>query len=145
GLTPIKVKGATGLFDTNYEGKAQAACRALRDLDFVFLHIEASDEAGHEGDAELKKRTIEALDQRIVKPISDCTATMTEPVTIALLPDHATPCAVRTHTRDAVPFLIFRPGETPDGISEFNEETAKKGSYGLLHGDEFMKALLQRT
>jgi 2,3-bisphosphoglycerate-independent phosphoglycerate mutase len=145
GLTPIKVPGATGLFDTNYEGKAQAACRALRELDFVFLHIEASDEAGHEGDAELKVRTIEDLDQRIIRPIVACTAAMKEPVTIALLPDHATPCALRTHTRDAVPFLICRPGEKPDGISEFNEETTKLGSYGLLHGDEFMKALLQRA
>jgi 2,3-bisphosphoglycerate-independent phosphoglycerate mutase len=145
GLTPIKVPGATGLFDTNYEGKAQAACRALRERDFVFLHIEASDEAGHEGDAELKVRTIEDLDQRIIKPIVACTTAMKEPVTIALLPDHATPCALRTHTRDAVPFLIFRPGEKPDGIGEFNEETAKLGSYGLLRGDEFMKALLQRS
>ncbi len=145
GLTPIKVPGATGLFDTNYEGKAQAACRALHDLDFVFLHIEASDEAGHEGDVELKVRTIEALDQRIVKPIVECIAAMTEPVTIALLPDHATPCAVRTHTRDAVPFLISRPAEKPDGIDEFNEDSCARGSYGLLHGDQFMKALLQRS
>jgi 2,3-bisphosphoglycerate-independent phosphoglycerate mutase len=144
GLTPIKVPGATGLFDTNYEGKAQAACRALLDLDFVFLHIEASDEAGHEGNVELKVSTIEALDQRAIKPIFECTAAMKEPVTIALLPDHATPCAVRTHTRDAVPFLIYRPGEKPDGIMEFNENTCSRGSYGLLHGDEFMKALLQR-
>jgi 2,3-bisphosphoglycerate-independent phosphoglycerate mutase len=143
GLRVIKVQGATGLFDTNYEGKAQAACRALANLDFVFLHIEASDEAGHEGDAALKVRTIEALDQRVVQPIMECTAAMKEPVTIAILPDHATPCALRTHTRDAVPFLIFRPGERPDGISEFNEETSKQGSYGLLHGDEFMKALLR--
>ena len=143
GLKVIKVPGATGLFDTNYEGKAQAACQALCDLDFVFLHIEASDEAGHEGNAELKVRTIENLDQRIVKPIVAFTAAMNEPVTIALLPDHATPCALRTHTRDAVPFLIYRPGEKPDGISAFNEETTKQGSYGLLHGEEFMKALLR--
>jgi 2,3-bisphosphoglycerate-independent phosphoglycerate mutase len=145
GLTPIKVPGATGLHDTNYEGKAQAACRALRDVDFVFLHIEASDEAGHEGDVDLKVRTIEALDARIVEPIGRCVASMKEPVAIALLPDHATPCAVRTHTRDAVPFLIQRPGEKPDGISEFNEDTATRGSYGLLHGDEFIKNLLQRA
>ncbi len=142
GLKPIHVPGATGLYDTNYEGKAQAACAALADLDFVFLHIEASDEAGHEGNAELKVRTIEALDRRVIGPIVDCTAAMKEPVAIALLPDHATPCAVRTHTRDAVPFLIHRPGEKPDGIPEFNEETCRRGSYGLLHGDEFIKALL---
>jgi 2,3-bisphosphoglycerate-independent phosphoglycerate mutase len=143
GLKPIHVPGATGLYDTNYEGKARAACAALADLDFVFLHIEASDEAGHEGDTELKVRTIEALDQRVVRPIVACAETMKEPVAIALLPDHATPCAVRTHTRDAVPFLIHRPGEKPDGITEFDEETCKKGSYGLLHGDEFIRALLR--
>jgi len=144
GLKPVKVAGATGLSDTNYEGKARAACEALADLDFVFLHIEASDEAGHEGNAELKVRTIEALDRRVIAPIVECTAAMSEPVAIALLPDHATPCAVRTHTRDAVPFLIRRPGEKPDGISSFNEDTCRQGSYGLLHGDEFIKALLQR-
>ncbi len=143
GLQPIQVPGATGLYDTNYEGKARAACEALASLDFVFLHIEASDEAGHEGNAELKVRTIEALDRRVIEPIVECAGAMSEPVAIALLPDHATPCAVRTHTRDAVPFLIHRPGAEPDGISEFNEETCKKGSYGLLHGDEFIRALLK--
>jgi 2,3-bisphosphoglycerate-independent phosphoglycerate mutase len=143
GLRPIHVPGATGLYDTNYEGKAQAACDALRDCEFVFLHIEASDEAGHEGDADLKMRTIEALDERVVRPIVDYTRALPEPVTIALLPDHATPCAVRTHTRDAVPFLIHRPGARPDGIAEFNEESCRQGSYGLLQGDEFIKALLE--
>ena len=144
GLQPVKVAGATGLIDTNYEGKARAACEALADLDFVFLHIEASDEAGHEGNAELKVRTIEALDGRVIQPIVDCATTMKEPLAIALLPDHATPCAVRTHTRDAVPFLIQRPGDKADAISEFNEETCRRGSYGLLHGDEFIRTLLAK-
>jgi 2,3-bisphosphoglycerate-independent phosphoglycerate mutase len=143
GLKPIKVPGATGLFDTNYEGKARAACQALADVDFIFLHVEASDEAGHEGNVELKVRTIEALDQRVIKPIVEFTSAMKEPVTITLLPDHATPCAVRTHTRDAVPFLIHRPGEKPDAIAEFNEETCCQGSYGLLQGGGFIKALLR--
>jgi 2,3-bisphosphoglycerate-independent phosphoglycerate mutase len=89
-------------------------------------------------------RTIEALDRRVIQPIVDCATTMKEPLAIALLPDHATPCAVRTHTRDAVPFLIQRPGDKADAISEFNEETCRRGSYGLLHGDGFMKALLDR-
>lgn len=143
GLEPIHVPGATGLYDTNYEGKAQAACAALRGHDFVYLHIEASDEAGHEGDPRLKTRTIEALDQRVIAPLCACAGSLGEPVAIALLPDHATPCAVRTHTRDAVPFLISRPGEEPDGISEFSEETCKGGSYGLLHGQQFIQALLK--
>lgn len=143
GLRPIHVPGATGLYDTNYEGKARAACAALREHDFVYLHIEASDEAGHEGNPGLKVRTIEALDGRVIGPIVECVSTMKEPAAIALLPDHATPCAVRTHTRDAVPFLISRPGETPDGIGEFNEETCRRGSYGLLRGEQFIHALLK--
>ncbi|MCU0585618.1 MAG: hypothetical protein MUC46_06060, partial [Desulfobacterales bacterium] len=73
---------------------------------------------------------------------AECTAAMKEPVTIALLPDHATPCAVRTHVHDAVPFLIRRPGEKPDGIVEYNEVSCRQGSYGLLQGDGFIKALL---
>ena len=143
GLEAIKVPGATGLYDTNYEGKARAVCAALRDFDFVYLHIEASDEASHEGDAELKVRTIEALDQRVIKAILACTASLGEPVTIALLPDHATPCAIRTHAHDPVPFLICRPGEKPDGIAEFNEESCRRGSFGLLRGGGFMNALLR--
>jgi 2,3-bisphosphoglycerate-independent phosphoglycerate mutase len=142
GLEAIHVPGATGLHDTNYEGKAAAACAALSGTDFVFLHVEASDEAGHEGDAGLKVRTIESLDRRLVRPIVARTAAMKDPVAIALLPDHATPCAVRTHTRDAVPFLIRRPGEKADGIGEFNEETCRGGSHGLLQGDGFIRALL---
>ncbi|MBN2399517.1 MAG: cofactor-independent phosphoglycerate mutase [Candidatus Aminicenantes bacterium] len=145
GLTPVRVPGATGLFDTNYKGKVKAACRVLKEMDFVFLHIEAIDEAGHEGNVELKVRTIEDLDQQVVKPVLECVAAMNEPVTIALLPDHATPCALRTHTRDAVPFLICSPAKKPDGISEFNEETCRLGSYGLLQGDGFIRALLGRT
>lgn len=143
GLRPIHVPGATGLFDTNYEGKAQAAGEALRELDFVFLHVEASDEAGHEGDADLKVRTIEALDRRIVRPVMERAAALAEPVTIALLPDHATPCAVRTHVHDAVPFLISRPGAKPDGIPAYDEKSCRAGSYGLLKGEGFMQALLQ--
>ena len=91
GLRPVNVPGATGLYDTNYEGKAQAALDALRENDFVYLHIEASDEAGHEGDAQLKVRTIEYLDRRVVQPVMHELRTWSEPVTVAVLPDHPTP------------------------------------------------------
>ncbi len=142
GLDPIIVKGATGLYDTNYEGKAQAAIDALNNgYDFVFLHVEASDEAGHEGDYELKVKTIEYLDHRICQPIIDATLNMEEPVTIALLPDHPTPCRLRTHTSAPVPFAIFRPGERPDRVPRYDEEVAQYGMYGTLSRDEFMKAL----
>ncbi len=142
GLEPIKVEGATGLYDTNYEGKAQAAIDALRNgYDFVFLHVEASDEAGHEGDFELKVKTIENLDHRICRPIIDATLDMDEHVTIALLPDHPTPCRLRTHSPAPVPFAIFRPGERPDRVPRYDEEVAQYGMYGTLSRDEFMKAL----
>jgi 2,3-bisphosphoglycerate-independent phosphoglycerate mutase len=142
GMDVIKVEGATGLYNTNYEGKAKATVEALKDHDLVYLHVEASDEAGHEGDVELKTRTIEYLDQRIVKYLVEETAKMAEPVAIAVLPDHPTPCASRIHTKDPVPFLIYRPGEQPDAAQFYDEFEVAQGSYGLLKGDEFMKALL---
>jgi 2,3-bisphosphoglycerate-independent phosphoglycerate mutase len=141
GMDVIRVEGATGLYNTNYEGKTRAALDALKDHDLVYLHIEASDEAGHEGDAALKTKTIEYLDQRVVKTIRE-ESRKSKPVTIALLPDHPTPCAIRTHTRNAVPFIICRPGEKPDQVSVYDEFSALQGSYGLLKGNEFMKALL---
>lgn len=142
GLKVIYVDGATGLYNTNYEGKAQAAIDALRTDDFVYLHIEASDEAGHEGDVELKIKTIEYLDSRVVKPIFDEVSTWNEPVTIAILPDHPTPCVYKTHTNSPVPFIIYRPGETPDEVNVYDEFAAEKGNYGLLKGMEFMKELI---
>ncbi len=143
GLKAVHVPGSTGLYDTNYEGKAEAAINALKENQYVFLHIEASDEAGHEGDHELKTKTIEYLDQRVVKFVIEEVEKMDEPVTIALLPDHPTPCALRTHTRDAVPFFIKKPGQEPDAVMEYNEEAAKSGGYGTLYGPEFMQLLLK--
>ncbi|OPZ99514.1 MAG: cofactor-independent phosphoglycerate mutase [Bacteroidetes bacterium ADurb.Bin408] len=143
GFKAIHVEGSTGLYNTNYEGKAKAAVNALKEVDVVYLHIEASDEAGHEGNAELKVKTLEYLDQRVVKYIVEETAKMNEDVAIALLPDHPTPCAIRTHTHDAVPFMIYHPGCKPDGITEYNEFSVENGSFGTLKGDEFVKALLK--
>lgn len=143
GLKVIMVEGATGLYDTNYEGKTQAALEALKEDDFVFLHIEASDEAGHEGDAELKVKTIEYLDRRVVKTVLEAIEGWAEPVTVALLPDHPTPCALRTHTRDAVPFVIYRSGGQPDKVSQYDEFACREGEYGLLKGPQFMQSLIQ--
>ncbi len=143
GLNSIDVEGATGLWNTNYEGKTAAALEALKTKDFVFLHIEASDEAGHEGDVELKTRTIEFLDSRCVKTILEETAKWDEPVTIALLPDHPTPCRIKTHTNSPVPFIIYKPGQKADDVQVYDEFAAEKGGYGLLKGDEFMKELFR--
>ena len=142
GLRSIEVEGATGLFDTNYEGKAQAAIEALKTDDFVYLHVEASDEAGHEGNLALKLRTIEDLDRRIVGPICEAVKDWNEPVAIAVLPDHPTPVAHLTHTNEPVPFLIYAPGIEPDSVKTFDEVACKEGSYGLLEKDGFINELL---
>lgn len=151
GLRIINVEGATGLYDTNYEGKAKAAIEALRTDDFVYLHVEASDEAGHDGDLDLKLQTIENLDRRAIRPIYEevknwgvpgtSTADM-EPVAIAVLPDHPTPVAHRTHTNEPIPFLIYAPGMEPDGVKAFDEDSCKNGAYGLLEKDGFIKAFM---
>lgn len=143
GLKLILVEGATGLWNTNYEGKVAAAIAALKDNDFVFLHIEASDEAGHEGDYKLKIKTIENLDSRVCKPILEAVQQMDEPVAIAVLPDHPTPCRIRTHTGDPVPFLICRPDEQADSVERFSEHSAQQGSYGLLEGEQFINEFLK--
>ena len=143
GLRIIKVEGATGLYDTNYEGKAQAAIDALRTDDFVFLHVEASDEAGHDGDLQLKLQTIENLDRRIVEPIYNKVKTWREPVCIAVLPDHPTPVEVRTHVQEPVPFLIYYPGIKPDGVTEYDEVSCVSGAYGLLRLQQFMQEFMK--
>jgi 2,3-bisphosphoglycerate-independent phosphoglycerate mutase len=143
GLKNIEVEGATGLYNTNYEGKTQAAIEALKKEDFVYLHIEASDEAGHEGNVPLKIQTIENLDSRVIGPIYEEVKNWKEPVAIAVLPDHPTPCKLRTHTNEPVPFLIYYPGITPDEVQTFDEVACVEGSYGLLKEDEFMNEFMK--
>lgn len=142
GLRRLEVEGATGLYDTNYENKVAAALDALKKDDFVYLHIEASDEAGHEGDVDLKIKTIENLDSRAVGPIYEAVKNWDEPVAIAVLPDHPTPCELRTHTKDPIPFLIWYPGIEADSVQTYDEVAACEGSYGLLKEDEFMKTFM---
>lgn len=143
GLEIIKVEGATGLADTNYEGKAQAALDALRTHGFVYLHVEASDEAGHDGDLELKLKTIENLDARLVRPIIEEVKSWHDmPVSIALLPDHPTPVEVRTHVNEPVPFAIWHQGIEPDTVQAYDETSCADGAYGTLKLGEFMQAFL---
>lgn len=142
GLRCIDVEGATGLYNTNYEGKAQAAIEALKTDDFVYLHIEASDEAGHEGDLNLKLQTIENLDRRVIGPIYESIKKWDEPVAIAILPDHPTPVAHRTHTNEPVPFLIYYPGIEPDSVQTYSEVSCKNGVYGIMEKDGFMNEFM---
>lgn len=142
GLNIIRVPGATGLADTNYEGKAQAAINALHTQDFVFVHVEASDEAGHDGDLGLKLKTIEYLDQRLIRPVYEATQKMKEPVCIAVLPDHLTPVELRIHVGKPVPFLIYYNGIEPDEVQHYDEVSCVQGAYGLLKLQQFMEMLM---
>ena len=143
GLRRISVEGATGLYDTNYENKVSVALEALKTDDLVYLHIEASDEAGHEGNFDLKQLTIENLDKRVVGPIYEAVKDWEEPVSIAVLPDHPTPCELRTHTAEPVPFLIYYPGIEPDGVQTFDEIACKEGIYGVMKENEFMNEYMK--
>ena len=142
GLRIIKVPGATGLADTNYEGKAQAAIDALQTDDFVFVHVEATDEAGHDGDLDLKLKAIDYLDQRLIKPIFEATEKIDEPVCIAILPDHPTPVEQRIHVNEPVPFIIYYKGIEPDSVEYYDEESCVTGGYGLLRLQQFMQTFM---
>ena len=143
GLKIVEVEGATGLANTNYEGKAQAAIEALKNDDFVFVHVEASDEAGHDGDLDLKLKTIEYLDQRLIAPIYQEIQTWAEPVCIAILPDHLTPVEMRIHVGQPVPFLFWYRGIIPDCVQHYDEVSCVEGAYGLLKLNEFMQELMK--
>ncbi len=142
GLEVIEVEGATGLSDTNYEGKAQAALDALEEHDFVYLHVEATDEAGHSKDLDLKIKCIEYLDRRLIGPLLDGIQKRSIRASVALLPDHPTPVETGSHADDPVPVAIMRPDWTPDEVNGYDEEKVKNGSLGLLKGDEFIRSAL---
>lgn len=142
GLQIINVEGATGLANTNYEGKAQAAIDALKVSDFVFVHVEATDEAGHDGDIALKLKAIDYLDQRLLKPIIKAIEEMDEPVCVAVLPDHPTPVEMRIHVNEPVPFLIWHKDISADEVHYYDEEGCQLGAYGTLESDEFIKEFM---
>ena len=142
GMKIVEVPGATGLYDTNYEGKAEYALKALEDSDMVFVHVEAPDEAGHCRDYELKVKTIEDLDKRLIGHILD---SLDEKCVIAVLPDHPTPIKIGKHTKDPVPFAIYSPLIKADGAKQFDEDSAKKGEYGLIEGEAFMLLFLGKA
>ena len=138
GLEVIDVPGATGTIETNYEGKVQATLEALQRCDFVYLHIEAPDEAGHEGNAELKVRAIELFDERVVGPVVAGLKKSGQDWRVLLLPDHATPISIKTHSCDPVPFAIMGKGIEADEVERFDEDAAKRGGYGLVEATKLV-------
>jgi 2,3-bisphosphoglycerate-independent phosphoglycerate mutase len=139
GMKPIAVPGATGLYDTNFEGKADAALKALEEFDFVYIHVEAADEAGHDRNLSLKIRCIEDLDRRLIQRVLEGLEKKDWESTVAVLPDHPTPIAYGNHTREPVPVAIRFPHLPGDAVSCFDEESVKNGSLGLLTGSEFIE------
>ncbi len=147
GLEVLTVPGATGLPETNYEGKAEAAADALDLHDFVYVHVEGPDEAGHAGDPELKRRAIAWSSQRLIGRALDLLTErgLRNRTTIAVLPDHFTPCELRTHDRMPVPYLISGGAVRPDHVTAFSEKNAAGGALGLSKGTEFLGRLFGRT
>lgn len=139
GMDVIKVQGATGYIDTNYEGKADAAVKALEDHDFVYVHVEAIDEVSHAQNLKLKLKTIEDFDKRLIGRVI---AQAGMDVAYCVLPDHPVPIALGKHTRTPVPVAVYQPGVAPDGVKTFDERAALKGSLGYLQGGDLMDLLL---
>lgn len=130
GLENINVPGATGYFDTDYAAKGRYAIDALKNHDIIFVHVEAPDEAGHAGDVHEKIKAIEEIDSKILGPLMEALKEYEE-YTIVLLPDHATPIEVRTHTMDPVPYVVFSTNLEPDSVDRYNEFSCKEGSLGV--------------
>lgn len=124
GLTPINIQGATGFIDTNYEGETQAAMSALKEQDFVFMHLEGPDEAGHQGSVKNKITAIEDFDSRIVKPIIANLYDRKEDFRVVVTMDHFTPISIRTHVSDPVPTLLYDSRERLPGSGQtFSEKS----------------------
>jgi 2,3-bisphosphoglycerate-independent phosphoglycerate mutase len=143
GLDVIDVPGATGYLDTNYSGKAEYAIESLKDHDFVFVHVEAPDEAGHMGDVDAKIQAIEDFDKLVVGRILEYARESDEDFTILVLPDHPTPISLKTHTSDPVPFAIYSTADKdPDSAAAFDEESAKQGSFGTVYAADLVQILI---
>ncbi len=142
GLDVLDVPGATGYFDTNYDGKAQYALRGLKEKDFVYVHVEAPDEAGHMGDLRLKIEAVEAFDEKIVGAILKGMVDF-ERYKLLVLPDHPTPLTVRTHTADPVPYVIYPVRkQLSNGVEGFDEVSAKRSGILIERGFELIERFL---
>ena len=143
GMRSIDVEGATGNVHTNYTGKADAAISAFQDgCDFVYVHVEAPDECGHRAELENKIRSIELIDQQILKPVYDYLKKSGEAFKIMVLPDHPTPIRLRTHTISPVPFLIYDSATALDGVEKFSEVTAEATGIYIKNGYTLMERLI---
>lgn len=135
GMTSIDVPGASGNIDTNYTGKAEAAIKAFEDgYEFVYVHVEAPDECGHRAEAQNKTRSIELIDEKILKPVYEYLQRCNDDFKIMVLPDHPTPVELRTHSSEPVPFFAYSSTGRVSGTEQFNESTAAKAGLFIPDG-----------
>ena len=145
GMKSIDVEGATGNVKTNFTGKADAAINAFKDgADFVYVHVEAPDECGHRAEIENKVKSMELIDEKILKPVYEYLKSTGEDYGIMLLPDHPTPLCMRTHAMDPVPFMIYLSNDEKNGVSEFNEDTCKAAGLYLDHGYDLLSHMIKK-
>lgn len=144
GLEPINVPGATGWLDTNYQGKVEYALKALQTKDFVFLHVEAPDEAGHQGDLKRKLQALEDFDAKVVGPMLKGLHQRFDAFRVLLLPDHPTPIVLKTHVREPVPLALYGTDVEPDTGQTFDESLRERGSLDIRNGMDLMPLLVQR-
>ena len=144
GLRVVEVEGATGYYDTNYSAKLQAALGALQDVDFVFIHIEATDEAGHNQDLRMKIASMERIDKMIVGPLLQDLRSKNTEFRIMITPDHPTPISKRTHTREPVPFLIYGAGIEKGNFSSYSELEAQNSPLYFNRGVDLLEHFLKK-
>ena len=149
GFDVIEVEGATGNIHTNFANKGKAALEEFQNgKDYVYVHVEAPDECGHQGEMENKILSIELIDRDILGPVVKGLQEIGEPFSVLVMPDHPTPLSTTTHAMDPVPFLIYRSNEEKEGVSTINEETAEATGVffesGVLLGREFLKDALAK-
>lgn len=144
GMNNIEVKGADGTLETNYEGKAEAAVKAVTEdgSDFVYIHVEAPDEMGHQGSVEKKIKAIEYLDKRIIGPVYNRMKELGEDFRMLIMPDHPTPICTRTHSSDPVPYLLYDSTAEEEHTWNYNEKEAEKSGNYQENGYQLMKELL---
>ncbi len=143
GMEVVEVPGATGYYDTDYAAKARYALDSLRSVDLAYVHVEAPDEAGHEGNWEAKVQALENFDAKIVGAFLDETIRINEDFGFLLMPDHLTPIEVRTHVADPVPFAIYYPYVVPDGGTSFSEKGVTYGSYSGFPAWQLLDLLIK--
>jgi len=145
GMKSVDVDGATGNIKTNFTGKADAAIGAFKDgADFVYVHVEAPDECGHRAEIENKVKSMELIDEKILKPVYEYLKGTGEDFAVMLLPDHPTPIEMRTHAMDPVPFMIYKSSEEKQGVSAFNEDTCRAAGLYLEHGYDLLSHMIEK-